>query len=906
VVSGKRARRKEPPTTQSVRTLILGIDHSGRIVQHDRTAPQILARPPGDLLGAHLSDLTADPVRDTAGLDGAGAEDTGARAVIGAHSADRGGASSHGGPDRSASVSTGPERATSGSATSASATSGSTGADSTGSGSTGSGSTGSPGTGSGSEGSGSTGAGSTGAGTAASNGAAPSGGRRGKASGTPSGASGTPSGASGTQSGTSGTPSGASGTPSGGHARGSRPSRGAPGRSIENKEAINGLLEAVKSDREGSAVLSIGTASGYVAEAVVTVRPMRAGDAELAALAMLQIPVPVAERFVDPAIMRDQLLKEAFTELDDTLDFDHLASRLMSKLVPHFCNAADLLILETLVGPEEHPAHGPDGSHPLRRLATEHDQKDPAWDAAFPTGEILRYPPSSPYVECIESGKPVLETAFSAEDAGKLARAWRRKPVAKLLSGTSMLLLPLVARGTVLGFFACTRMPGARRFDAWDVQLGQEFASRAAIFFDNARRFNREHATALTLQRSLLPTGLSAPSSVEVKHRYLPGSKLVEVGGDWYESIALPGARVALVVGDVAGHGVRAAVTMGRLRTAIQTLAMLELPPAESLQQLDELMHILGEREPHFATCAYALYDAVSGECELAVAGHLPPLLVRPDGTNELLDVTPAPPLGVGEGPVESRRFIVEDGSLFVLYTDGLVESKGRDISDGLSRLQEIFGAGSPAKPLEELCKSSLDGVYSDHQRDDIAVLIARLNRIPEDRRECWTLRSLPQSVREARVLIRGPMERWGLSDLIPVTELLVSELVTNAMRYAKGDIAMRLVLESGMLCCEVHDSSPALPRVLQATRDDENGRGLQVVSQLAARWGARRTHSGKVVWCEQAVPTEVSSPVSTLVSDLAALVAIRRLRSWPGYAACRCRGPASRRCGTRAAAAGC
>ena len=214
----------------------------------------------------------------------------------------------------------------------------------------------------------------------------------------------------------------------------------------------------------------------------------------------------------------------------------------------------------------------------------------------------------------MDTGAPVLETTISESQASQIAKAWRRKPVAKLLSGASMLMLPLVARGTMLGFFACTRQEGFRRFDAYDIEIGMDFASRAAMFIDNARRYSREHATALTLQRSMLPTGLSYPSSVEVKHRYLPGSKLIEVGGDWYESIALPGGRVALVVGDVAGHGVRAAVTMGRLRTAIHTLAMLELPPAESLQQLDELMHTLGEREPHFATCAYAVYDAVSGE----------------------------------------------------------------------------------------------------------------------------------------------------------------------------------------------------------------------------------------------------------------------------------------------------
>ena len=710
------AEGSHPALTSSVRTIILGIDYDGRIVQHDRNAPQILAREPEELLGAQLSDLTAGVPQGTGAAQGTGAD---------------------------------------------------------------------------------------------------------QANGAETGAA-----------------------PGNSHAV----------RAADGAAAVSGLLEAIRSDREGSAMLTIDTRDGYRTEAVVTVHPMRAGGGtSLAALALLRIPAPRAERFVDPALMRRQMLDDTFTRIGDALDIDHLARELIDALVPHFCNAGDLLLLESLIGDDELPSHGPDGSLPLRRIALLHDRKDPAWEAAFPTGEILRYPTPSPYFQCMDTGAPVLET-ISQDQASKIAKAWRRKPVAKLLSGASMLMLPLIARGTMLGFFACTRQEGFRRFDAYDVEIGMDFAARAAVFIDNARRYSREHATALTLQRSMLPTGLSYPSSVEVKHRYLPGSKLIEVGGDWYESIALPGGRVALVVGDVAGHGVRAAVTMGRLRTAIHTLAMLELAPAESLQQLDELMHTLGEREPHFATCAYAVYDAVSGECEIAVAGHLPPLLVHPDGSNEFLDVPPAPPLGIGDGEVESRLFKIEDGSLFVLYTDGLVENKGRDISDGLARLRGIFGPGSPTRPLEDLCKASLDGVYSDHQRDDIALLIARLGRLSQDSYASWTFAPKLTSVREARSVLTEPMKRWDLEDLIPTTELLVSELVTNAIKYSRGDVTLRLVNEKALVC-EVLDTSGALPRLRQASSDDENGRGLQVVRQLSHRWGARRTATGKVVWCEQPLP---------------------------------------------------
>jgi serine phosphatase RsbU (regulator of sigma subunit) len=616
--------------------------------------------------------------------------------------------------------------------------------------------------------------------------------------------------------------------------------------------ALEGLLNAALSDREGTAVLTFGTQNGDHLDSVVTVQPMRSSDPNLVALAIVRIPPPSEGRFLDPAVMRHALLDGAFKRIGGALDIDQLAREFVNIVVPHFCNLAGIMVLESLVAGDELPMDTPDGSQLLRRLAIAYDDGDPAWDAVFPTGEILRYPPGTPYTQCMEHGKPVLQN-MGNQQASKIATSWLRRPIAHLLANTSMLVLPLAARDVTLGFIVCTRKDGYRAFDAYDTEIGMEFASRAAIFVDNARRYSRERATAVTLQRSLLPTGLSAPSSVEVRHRYLPGSKLIEVGGDWYESIALPGGRVALVVGDVAGHGVRAAVTMGRLRTAIHTLAMLELSPAETLQLLNELMGELGAREPHFATCVYAIYDAVSGVIEVASAGHLPPLLVGPDGHNEFINVAPAPPLGIGSGSIQSRFVQVTDGSLLVLYTDGLVENRTRDIDVGLRLLAEIYGPGAAARPLEDLCRATLAGVYSDQQRDDIALLIARLHRISPDNHVSWTLPSELTSARRARGLIRRPLTRWGLAHLIPTTELLVSELVTNSVRYAQGMIGLRLVLEGGLVA-EVTDDSAALPRLRHPDNEDERGRGLQVVSQFAQRWGARRTATGKVVWCEQAV----------------------------------------------------
>jgi serine phosphatase RsbU (regulator of sigma subunit)/anti-sigma regulatory factor (Ser/Thr protein kinase) len=623
-------------------------------------------------------------------------------------------------------------------------------------------------------------------------------------------------------------------------------------------EPLTALIDAVQADREITTVLSVRTASGTTVDAVVTIEPIRSHDAELLAQVTLRIPPPVAERFIDPALMRHALLDGAVRRIGGALDIEQMAPELVNILVPHFCNSAGLLMLESVMGDAEHPDAGKAGAQLVRRLAVAHDDADAGWEAAFPVGEILRYPADTAYTACLETREPVCVT-MSDEAAAALGRAWFRTPVTRLVAGTSMLLLPLLAGETFLGFLVCVRRMEFHRFDPYDIEMGMEFASRAALFADSARRYSRERATALTLQRSMLPTGLSHPASVEVRHRYLPGSKLIEVGGDWYESIALPGGRVALVVGDVAGHGVRAAVTMGRLRTAIKTLTMLELPPAETLQRLDDLMHELGELEPHFATCVYAIYDSVDGTCEVASAGHLPPLLVRPDGTSEFLDVSPAPPLGIGASPISSRTLRIEDGSLLVMYTDGLVEKRNEDIDVGLAGLRTILGPDSPHEPLDDLCRRALAGVYDDHQRDDIAILMTRLRRIGSDRHVSWNLLPKLTAARRARSLIRRPLRQWGLTDLLPAAELVVSELVTNAVRYTQSKISLRLVLEGGLFC-EVLDDSAAPPRLRQAGEDDERGRGLQVVSQVAQRWGTRRTGSGKVVWCELAVPPDRSA----------------------------------------------
>src|SRR5258707_13638695 len=267
-------------------------------------------------------------------------------------------------------------------------------------------------------------------------------------------------------------------------------------------EALSGLIEATLADRDKTTVLSIRTASRSVVDAVVTIEPIRSNDPELLAQVVMRIPPPAAERFVDPGLRRHALLDGAVRRIGGALDIEQMAPELVNILVPHFCNAADLLILESVMGDGEHPDLPRERMQLFRRLAIAHDDGDAGWEAAFPVGEILRYPPGTPYTECITTRKPVC-VSMSEEAAANLARAWVRTPGSRLVAGSSMRLLPRLAGETLLGFFVCVRRIGFHRFDAYDTDIGMEFARRPAGFMDSAPRYRRERATALTLQRTM-------------------------------------------------------------------------------------------------------------------------------------------------------------------------------------------------------------------------------------------------------------------------------------------------------------------------------------------------------------------------------------------------------------------
>ncbi|SDO14053.1 PAS domain S-box-containing protein [Streptomyces sp. cf386] len=419
-------------------------------------------------------------------------------------------------------------------------------------------------------------------------------------------------------------------------------------------------------------------------------------------------------------------------------------------------------------------------------------------------------------------------------------------------------LLPLTASGHTFGICAVT-FDHPRRLTDEERTLLTATSALVAQALERARLFDAEHTRSRELQRSLLPRDLPALPACTAAARYLPAGQGMDVGGDWYDIIPLSGGQVALVVGDVMGHGLPEAATMGRLRTAVHTLADLELPPDEIMSHLNDIVGAMGEES--YVTCLYALYDSTTRSCSIARAGHPPPALLHPDGTVVFPPLSADPPLGAAEPPFETTEIQVPEGSVLVLYTDGLVESSKREMDEGMAALADVLATShkdGTAKDLEHLCERITAALLpADHQAaDDAAFLLARLHALPTSRMASWPLPDDPRAAGQARALIRDQLSAWGLDALTPTTELLASELVGNVIRHARGPLRLRL-LHGADLICEVFDGSLTMPRIRRATETDEGGRGLQLVTALSQRWGTRYTPTGKCIWTEQAVRGE-------------------------------------------------
>ncbi|GHG88597.1 hypothetical protein GCM10018780_07190 [Streptomyces lanatus] len=564
------------------------------------------------------------------------------------------------------------------------------------------------------------------------------------------------------------------------------------------------------------------------------------------------------------------LVNEAGTRIGTTLDVLWTAQELADFAVPRFADFVVVDLLEPVLSTEGHGAWltdaGPAPAKPVMRRAGLSSVREGAPEAVARVGERVDFVPPPHDAHLLIDGEPIHIPVLDPSDELWVAEQPARAASIREFGLHSLISVPMRARNTALGLATFIRSLNPVSFQPDDVLVAQELVARAALCVDNARRYTREHTAAVTLQRSLLPQALSGGTALEVASSYLPADPTGGVGGDWFDVIPLSGARVGLVVGDVVGHGITAAATMGRLRTAVQTLADMEMPPDELLAHLDDLVLRLSEERADGgpeaaqrdttgilgATCLYAVYDPVTRRCTMARAGHPPPVVVAPDGQVSFPEPPPGPPLGLGGMGFEASEIELAEDSLFGLYTDGLVEAADRDMEHGMTRLGALLSRRG--LDLDTLCSSAVRELVPAPQPDDIALLLARTHALGAEHVVSWEVPVDPAAVADVRARATRQVAAWGFGELAMTTELIVSELVTNAIRYAEPPIRLRLLRDS-RLTCEVADASSTAPRLRHARSTDEGGRGLFLVAQLAHRWGARYTADGKIIWAEQEIP---------------------------------------------------
>ncbi|MFJ7071738.1 SpoIIE family protein phosphatase [Streptomyces sp. NPDC098781] len=598
-------------------------------------------------------------------------------------------------------------------------------------------------------------------------------------------------------------------------------------------------------------------------ELVISISAFRMQDPSGRVLGVTEIVEDVTDRH--RARRRLALLNEAGTRIGTTLDVATTARELAEVAVPELADAVSVDLLEPVPCGEE-PA--PDSMGPLRRMAVR-SIRPASMRVMRPEGRLFAFPARTAPARCLADRRPILLPALE-DSAAWFAAEPERAEKALAMGVHSLIAVPLAARGVVLGVVCLWRSKTAEPFEEDDLTLAVEFAARAAVCIDNARRYTQQHQAAEALQRSLLPSEVPEHPAVETAHRYLPARASTGVGGDWFDVIPLSGLRVALVVGDVVGHGMHASATMGRLRAAVRTLAHLDLAPDEVLARLDDLVdqlateqQVAGASAPQIvgATCLYAIYDPVSRHCAMARAGHPPPTVLGPDGRVRPVDLPAGPPLGLGGLPFESAELELAEGSVIALYSDGLLLADDRDIDQGLDLLHGTL-AGAAARPLKHTCKAVEDAMLPDRPADDVTLLLGRTRVLAAQDVATWELAADPTVAGRARTLVSERLTEWGLDELAFTTELIVSELVTNAYRYAGGPVVLRLIRD-GNLICEVSDSSSTSPHLRQARSTDEGGRGLFLVAQLSERWGTRYGRNRKTIWAEQPLSPDQADPGS-------------------------------------------
>ncbi|WP_244942942.1 SpoIIE family protein phosphatase [Streptomyces inhibens] len=614
-------------------------------------------------------------------------------------------------------------------------------------------------------------------------------------------------------------------------------------------------------------------------EHIYSVSAFRLEDAHGRILGVADAVVDVTDRH--RAQERLALLAEAGARIGTTLDVVRTAQELADLAVPRLADTAAIEVLEpTLLGGEITP--GPVAGDVVLRRAASRSRRKEVPPGVYEVGEVSTFPFAGPFTRALRDLRPLLVSRLGPDSEWIRADPVRgRRMLEEKVH--SLMLIPLVVRDLPLGLAAFYRWGELGPFREDDLTLATELGRRTSVCLDNARQYVRERDALLSLQRSLLPHELPDQIGVEAAHQYVHAGS----GGDWVDVIPLSGARVALVAGRAAGHGVHAAAAMGRLRAAVHTLSDLDLEPDELLARVDDLVFRLagddsragaggradtgadkdadvearpgpghgdgvgsGHVDGIGSECLYLVYDPVSRRCTMAGAGHSRLVVRYPNGSVTTLEPPAAEPLGRPGPSFGKAELELPEGALLTLHTPGLLQAY-EDRAAGLTRLEGLLAR--PPDSLSETCRLLTDSLLPEQPPEDAAVLVARTHALGEDRVAAWDLPSDPAVVSTARSLVAHQLTSWGLEEEAFTTELIVSELVTNAIRYASAPIRLRMIRDR-TLTCEVSDGSSTAPRVRHPRATDEGGRGLLLVAQFAERWGARYTAEGKTVWAEQKI----------------------------------------------------
>ncbi|MFI9781457.1 SpoIIE family protein phosphatase [Streptomyces sp. NPDC051956] len=585
----------------------------------------------------------------------------------------------------------------------------------------------------------------------------------------------------------------------------------------------------------------------------VSVSMYQVGDAANGQPGVLLVVEDVTER--EAARARLDLLYDTRRTVGTTLDATTTARELASAVVPALADAVTVHILDGVLRGEPRRRGRVDAAEPLRRAAF---LNGPDTHAGERDTILETLPLATPFTRSLEDATPRLVTHLDAE--GVWSPELSEHAHALAAAGVhSLMAVPLVVPDAVLGVVTLYRSERPQAYTQQDLDLAVQVASRAALGIDHASSYTRERNTAMALQRHLLPSRMPELTTVETAHLSLS----LTAGGDWFDVIELSGARVGLVVGDVVGHGIEVAAMMGRLRTALRTLAELDLEPDELLTHLDEIAARLASESVdakglghdddiptggRVATCAYAVYDPVKRRLTLASAGHPAPLIVSPAGEVTTVEADAGAALGTAHGTYETATYDLDDGAVLCMYTDGLLAG-GDEAADTLRRILAYQD-----RALPEMADAIAYALTDEQAEDDAVLLLARAHGLADDQVAQWDLPSDPSVVATARSLGERQLAGWGLEDIAFETELIISELVTNAIRYGEGPVRLRLIRDRH-LTCEVTDGASTSPHMRRAHDTDEGGRGLYLVMTMSHRWGTRYAARGKTVWARQTLP---------------------------------------------------